>query len=356
MLLDPFNKLKLNYNLGDTLKLNIKKKWDIKGFDAVIGNPPYQEISKTTGISKGGGNNLYTKFIYFADTILKINGLLLFITPPTFFSPGRSNNKDNMNLRKDILNNYYYHYINLEECSKHFNVGSKFIYYLIEKQKLDSIVYNNELNIVCKYNKKIYNTILDQKKLINLDYIPYLLTNESLEILSKMKNMKCDNLKIFNSPDNRSDKKHILKKLKNESLKDYEKRAIDNNYIYPMQATGNQIVYSFKECINQSNKKILMSRSGYLKPFYDDGIIGIGGDCFAVLVDSKKEGDYIIKLLNSKLYKFYIEINKWSGFHNKEVLKDLKYIKLDNSFTIDDLYKYFDLTPEEINLVNTIII
>ena len=59
----------------------------------------------------------------------------------------------------------------------------------------------------------------------------------------------------------------------------------------------------------------------------------------------------LIKLLNSKLYKFYIEINKWSGFHNKEVLKDLKYIKLDNSFTIDDLYKYFDLTPEEINLV-----
>ena len=54
------------------LKLDIQDKWNINGFDAVIGNPPYQAVSKN-GTSKGGGNNLYTKFIYFADKILLNN-------------------------------------------------------------------------------------------------------------------------------------------------------------------------------------------------------------------------------------------------------------------------------------------
>ena len=72
-----------------------------------------------------------------------------------------------------------------------------------------------------------------------------------------------------------------------------------------MQATSVQVVYSSKKCKNQYDKKVLMSRSGYLKPFYDDGILGIGGDCYSCLVKDKEEGDEVIKLLNSKLYKFF---------------------------------------------------
>src|SRR3990167_2553435 len=41
LLLDPYGKYDLKYNEGDTLKLDIKEKWNVKGFDAVIGNPPY---------------------------------------------------------------------------------------------------------------------------------------------------------------------------------------------------------------------------------------------------------------------------------------------------------------------------
>ena len=33
----------LNYNEGNTLELDIKEKWDIEDFDAVIGNPPYKD-------------------------------------------------------------------------------------------------------------------------------------------------------------------------------------------------------------------------------------------------------------------------------------------------------------------------
>jgi hypothetical protein len=351
LLIDPYNEYTLNYNEGNTLELDIKEKWGIiGGFDAVIGNPPYQAVSEN-GVSKGGGNNLYTKFIYYADKTLNQNGYILFINPPTYFGPGRSNNKNDMNLRKDVLNKYYYHHVNLEECAKHFNVGSKFIYYLIQK---NSEYKNNAIEVVCKYNNTVYKTNLNQNLLIR-DYLPYLLTNESLNILDKIKNDENDKLAIFHSPDNRSDKKHVLNKNKKETNEEYNKRATENEYIYPMQATSVQVVYSSKKCKNQNNKKVLMSRSGYLKPFYDNGIIGVGGDCFACLVKDETEGEKIIELLNSKLYKFYIETNKWSGFHNKEVLQDLPNIvnELDDEFSDENIYGYFKITNEEIKLIES---
>jgi len=345
MLIDPLQKYKLNYNCGNTLKLDIKDKWNLNGFDAVIGNPPYQAITDN-GKSKGGGNNLYTKFIYYANNVLLQNGYILFINPPTYFSSGRSNNKNNMNLRKDVLDKYYYHYINLQECSKYFNIGSKFIYYLIQKNSNK----NDNIEIVCKYKNKVYKTNLNQNLLIR-NYLPYLLTNQCLNILNKV--FVHDNkLKIFNSTVFDKRRQYVLNKNKNETQNDYKIRSYKNKFIYPIQATGSQIVYSLKKCKNQSNKKILMSRSGYLTPFYDNGILGIGGDCFYCLVDSKEQSNKIIKLLNSKLYKFYIETNKWSGFHHKEVLQDLPNI-INNIDIIndDEIYKYFKLTQEEIKLI-----
>ena len=88
-----------------------------------------------------------------------------------------------------------------------------------------------------------------------------------------------------------------------------------------------------------------MSRSGYLKPFYDDGILGVGGHCLACLVEDEIEGNKSIELLNSKLYKFYIETNKWSGFHHKEVLQDLPNI-INEIENINDknIYEYFEIT------------
>jgi len=333
LLIDPYNEYKLNYNEGDTLKLDIKEKWNIDGFDLVVGNPPYQSLSNK-GKSKGGGNNLYTKFIYYSWNLVNNNGMLLFINPPTFFGVGRSNNKNNMNLRKDIFNKNFIYEINLEECSKYFNVGSKFIYYLMEKRN----EYNKNLEIICKYKNNIYKSEINQYDLNKMCFLPYLLTNESMNICKKITNKK-NKIKIFNSPDNRGDKKHITK-------------IRTNYYIYPIQATSKQIIYSSKECKWQYNNKVLMSESGYLKPFYDNGKLGVGGHCFACLVDNHVEGKHLINMINSKLYRFYIEINKWSGFHHIKVLQSLPYIKLKNNFTDKDVYNYFKLTKNEIKFIN----
>jgi hypothetical protein len=73
LLTDPYNEYKLNYNEGNTLELNIKEKWDIEGFDAVIGNPPY-EVQNASG-----DNKLYLAFISYSIKYIYDNALLLFI-------------------------------------------------------------------------------------------------------------------------------------------------------------------------------------------------------------------------------------------------------------------------------------
>ena len=57
-LLDPEGKCKLKYNLGDTLRLDITKKWGVKGFDYIIGNPPFNGLDP----SDKKKVNLYDKF------------------------------------------------------------------------------------------------------------------------------------------------------------------------------------------------------------------------------------------------------------------------------------------------------
>ena len=174
-----------------------------------------------------------------------------------------------------------------------------------------------------------------------------------MNICFKIKNDKGVKVNIFNSPDNRSDKKHVKKlnifnSTTFDKRRDYVKIKETEDFKYPIQATGSQIVYSSKKCKNQNDKKILMSRSGYLNPFYDDGLLGIGGDCFALLVENEEEAFKKIHLLNSKLYMFYIRINKWSGFHHKKVLQDLIDIEIKDD---NDIYEYFRLSEQEIKLI-----
>jgi hypothetical protein len=93
-----------------------------------------------------------------------------------------------------------------------------------------------------------------------------------------------------------------------------------------------------------------MSRSGYLNPFLDNGEYGVLELAYFIKVDSNSEGEYILKLLQSKLYKYITTIYKYSGFNSHIILKKLKYPKLE-ILTNQSIYTYFNLTKEEIDLI-----
>jgi hypothetical protein len=281
-------------------------------FNLIIGNPPFQE-NDTDGNAKPSGNNQWTKFHEISISILKENGYLCYITPP-FFSPAYN----------DIMKNSMFvntlEYLNVGECSRHFSVGSLFTYYIIKKTTPDK---NYKINFICKYKNKTYNGEINFDT--KMKFIPMLVSNESISILNKTlfsENEKINLFKVTNGP--------LVKNGK------YKIRN-GNNF-----TSSNSLHYTY------SMKKLVISKVGYLKPEYDSGTYGLTRNNFYVPVESKKESDKIIELLNSKLYKFILEICKWSGFNSKSVLELLPQTSFENS---TDLYKKFNLTSKEIFLI-----
>jgi site-specific DNA-methyltransferase (adenine-specific) len=98
LLLDPKDQYQLNYNEGDTLKLDITEKWGIDKFSAVIGNPPYNKEFNKNG---AGASPIYHTF---TEKMIGITTILLFVTPSRWFVGGKGLDKfrDMMLNRTDI--------------------------------------------------------------------------------------------------------------------------------------------------------------------------------------------------------------------------------------------------------------
>lgn len=87
-----------------------------------------------------------------------------------------------------------------------------------------------------------------------------------------------------------------------------------------------------------------------LDPLYDNGKLGFTENQIYFLTNNKE----YLKLLNSKMYIFIFTICKWSGFNNKIIFKNIPYIeKFKDDIT---LYKLFNLTKDEIKLIEDVVI
>jgi len=301
-----------------------KKVEKIKEFDIILGNPPFQDTNEN-GKRKAQNHNLWTIFLSYSYQLLKKNGYLLLITPTSWMSP-------TFNENKYIFYKNWLIFLNINECKKWFpSVGSNFSYYLIQKtnQKKDTFV-------ICKYNKQNYKSklLLDD----NIEFIPSLLTKESLSIIKKFYNNDIDKISFETS---------------NELHRDNKKEFIgecNKKFIYPIRHTikNKNLCSSIQHTLFNKNK-ILLNLSGDLDPLYDDGKLGITQAQMFLLTNKKK----YVNILNSKLYKFIFKICKWSGFNILSIFKEIPFI-IENK-TDEELYKIFKLTKDEIKLINEMI-
>jgi hypothetical protein len=137
VLINPNNKYVTNASVGDTLKIDIYKTWNIDGFDAVIGNPPYNIGQDATG-KKGGGDLLWNKFVIeaFEKWLLK-DGYLVYVHPSGWRKPPSEKSKyvdlfDLMTHQNQML---YLEIHNTEDGMKVFKCGTRYDWYLIQKKK-----------------------------------------------------------------------------------------------------------------------------------------------------------------------------------------------------------------------------
>jgi site-specific DNA-methyltransferase (adenine-specific) len=298
----------LSLEFTDDRGLNMK-------FDVIVGNPPYQNSNEK---NQGSSGKLWMKFVKKSIDLLDKGGYLAVVHPIGW---RRSKNR----YWNEIYQTYQILTCKLEP-DINWNVGVDVDYYLLKNAP-----YITPTEVIYKSGD------ID---LVDFRKIDGLLTNKlDNHILNKIvSNDRGLNFQIVHSHDVRRD--HMSK---DRSAK----------HIYPIKHTGSQDVYwSSQKHVWQNEKKVLISRSGYLLPFFDEGMLGTTSESMAVKVSTREEADYIINLLNSSLYKFLLQIQKTSGFNDIHVLNSLPYPEdLPFDFTDEMLYDYFNLTQKEIDYI-----
>ena len=287
-------------------------------FDVIATNPPFQDSTN----KKKTQHKLWIEFTQktFSEW-LKPGGVLLQVSPSSFLSPSNKILK--------IFQSKAVKYLHLDTKTYFPKVGSTFADYMIRNQsddekteivteagifyqKIDSSVFYLPID-VCKESLSIHRKVIfDQKERLNVKY-DY---------------VTCHNVNILRKTD-------IISKTK------------DDEYVHPILHTNKQIWYSKIRQDWANKKKVMWSRSGYTKPFYDDGILGGTDMAYYVPVSSDECGENLVHNLNSKLIRYILTTAKWSGFGNEKVFCRLPNLPTDRKMSDAEIYLLFGLTNKE---------
>jgi len=197
LLLDPDNKYKLNYNEGDTLKINIFDKFGFDHFDAVIGNPPYQDTSG----NKGKGHALWVKFVESSINIwLEQDGYLLFVHPSLW------RQLDNSLLKliksKQLI---YLEIHNSNDGRKTFNCSTRYDWYILQNKDYSyNTVIKDEIGIIHDINLQGWS------------FIPNMMFDDIKKLVDDNHQNK---LQVFKHRSDYGTEKKWISKIKNDEFK-----------------------------------------------------------------------------------------------------------------------------------------
>jgi hypothetical protein len=271
-----------------------------------MGNPPYQKENKKTTKARGGvGGNYYIDFAKKSLSILANNGYLLFIHPQNWRKIGST--IFNEYISKHIL------YLAINYGGDYFkDVSVKTDYYVIQNtNKKDYSIIDSYY----KHNKYCSKFIIDK----NINFIPNIF-NEDINLLLKNVNLYGQQYECKISSDC-------------HKIRDHVNKGKTNVYKYPLYNTSANPYeyYSSKPHKDQNKKKVILSNSGSLSPIYDNGIYGTTQDSMYILVDNIKEGENIVNILKTPIFKFLVDICKWSNFRNEvDIFSYFKYPIIEN--------------------------
>lgn len=331
-LFDANNSFKLNVFrgdfLGESFDKHMKEVWGLDGFDVVVGNPPYN-WSDGENQRKNNRENLWTRFVFKSIEILNENGFLSLITPKSWMSP--SDDFGKKSIIRDIMIKFNPLFINIDDCSKHFiNVGSTFSFYTIQKNKNNGIT---KIRTLDDYFDFSFN---DENK-----SIPTIFNSKTISISNKFFSHKH---KKFNF----KQKGVITRKEKFYDI------PTDEYKYENFHTHSKNKIYSRFQSENKDLKKIIICLSGEYKSIIDiNKISHTNMSCVDII--KVENVDNLNIILNSKLYNFIMnKLFKYNGWVNMKCVQNLPKPDLcysENIISEKELYQYFNLTQEEIDLI-----
>lgn len=291
-------------------------------FDVILTNPPFQDRVRR-------GRTPHKLWIEFTRTVfdryLAEGGLLCQVSPSSFRSP----NSRVLQLMRE------HQTLRLRfETSQHFpEVGSTFADYVIRNAPADGTptrVTDGEVDS---------EVVLDA----SIVYLPNLLVDAALAVHRKVvfepaaklavewDYVTCHNVLLHRDGSVR--------------------RERSDDHPFPVFHTNRQTWWSSRRQDWADAKKVMWTRSGYTRPFYDDGVLGGTDMAYFVRVASDDEGRALAANLNLELMRYVYATARWSGFGNERVFRALPDLPRDRRLTDDELFAMFDLSGKEIDHV-----
>ena len=343
---------------------SLEEKLNGMKFDIVLTNPPYQWASDDDSgrDTKNNRENLWTRGVTMSfERLTKDDGYVAMVTPPSW----RTASYDYGNT--SILNDYFRPNnvisINLDECKKHFKVGSDFSYWIVEKgtkgikTELVTPAGTNEVNL----NSDTFNYGLPR------DY-----QSDVIDLVGEFLNENRKKIKLSAQYHGAVDPSWLRtndkldKELSDEEI--IEKYKLDKNNITKIikSKKGKNIFFKGKYkqyhtlatqeytyCDETSSKdfslfnkpKAMLSLSGTYKWIADaSGKIVIGNYVLSRVVEQEEKIEYIMQVLNSSVYQFMCHQFKSSGFINGKFLSILPELDFTRPWTEDQIQDEFKVS------------
>ena len=312
-------------------------EFDMK-FDVIVGNPPFQD-----GGRGDEANKLWPYFVKRADDLLADDGYVAMISPNGWMQPtadiGKGNSKNSVSIFNDIFKKRNLVVANVDSDGlreKHFKgVGSTFSYYIFQKAK-----YSGNTEFVTPTGS--INVDIN-----HIDSLPKITSAESLTIMDK----------LTGPTFTWHDQNHGLNGKEGDitgtftETKKTKKGNVTVSYqlqhkIYHTNKGGGTYWYGGTANPHANSPKVIVSLSGKYLPVLDTQH-GFSNMCMALIFDKLEHATQAQSILNSKLYRFWVEMQKFSGFNPRKLILTLPTLDLAQEWDDNKIYKHFKLSAAE---------
>lgn len=287
-----------NIYCGSFLGVGWKVHFDLDKFDIIIGNPPFNKSKSGIQTGTRAKNTLWDKFIIKSLNCLKPNGYLCFINPQNWrgVSP---NYRDLWNTMKN-KQIVYLHIYGVKDCKQLFNVNSRFDLYILHNTintKQTEVI--DELGVTHKFK---------------LNEMPFL-ANYAFDEINKIliKNENETGVKVIMSYSN------YFAYIKNKDMSKTKTEEFKYPVVHTITKDGLGIWYSnTNERGHFGLSKVILNfnvkQYSYEEQNDYKGKYGMSQISFGIPINSKKEGDLILKAIDTPNFKKIISATKWAAF------------------------------------------